>query len=544
MSIRKLISVLNARKGTIVTGDDFIGRDYLVQDMIDYFYCSALGKNIAVNGLPRVGKTSLLRHSARESVAQEDFNPMTIIVYIDMGSEFLNRDIPFIYRTLATKILEKISTAQRGHNILADDDYAEIAEYENNHAKYGEARFHLEHLLQDVKRKGLIVRLVLDEFDHILTICSPGNTLNCEMLNGFYLFLRTIITDNENYSMKVALISRNKLSEIEPPGVESKLSGVCESLTLIPFKSKEMKKYWEYLRQWDDENIITEEYVDDIERFAGHMPYWLDVANATMLRGQSHDMDRDELEDEMFRVMRDEYHHVLKMMGDSRYLNKEMSSDYQKKDSLRSKLLQLMVGPRYNLNNSDVMLLIGYAVVKRSGQDGSYESLSKVFEDYLQFVPNETPVWDSIFMLEQKMRRLIKDVYIANYSGDWEQDFSTKFGSNDKGFIARLKKDREKSMRLFGDGASSHLLDYLYMSDYFRYFIKDNWNSYFKKVFSAYHGDINLLQQHMSFLCDVRNPLAHSNGAFLTKADIVRAEDYCNNICAQIDEYLNSMTGL
>lgn len=543
MAIRQLIAVLDARKGTIVTGHNFIGRDYLVQDMIDYFYCSSLGKNIAVNGLPRVGKTSLLRHSARESKSREEYNPRTIIIYIDMGSEFLNRDIPYIYRTLASKVLDGIRKAQEEYSILTVEDYKELMEYEQNQSTYSEAKFHLEHLLQDVMKKGLFVRLVLDEFDHILKICSSGNSLNCEMLNGFYLFLRTVITDNDNYSMKVALISRNRLSEIEPSGVESKLSGVCESLTLIPFKKKEMNKYWEHLRQWDDEGRIDERYIANIERFAGHMPYWLDVANATMLRGLSHDLDEDELEEEIYRTMRDEYHHVLKMLGDSRYLMKDSgrgSQDYSK-DSLRSKLLQVMVGPRYNLNDLDISRLFGYAIVKRSGQDGAYETLSNVFEEYLRFVPSETPVWESIFMLEQKMRRIIKEVYLANYSGNWEQDFADRYGGTDKGLIGRLKKDREKSKRLFGDAASTHLLDYLYMSDYFKYFIKDNWELCFKNVFKLYHGDINLFQQHMTFLCDVRNPLAHSNGVFLTKDDILRAEDYCKTICAQIDEALSQI---
>ncbi len=535
MAIKQLIKTLGERKSAVVTGSNFIGRTDLVYDMIDYFYCSDIGKNITVNGLPRVGKTSLLRHSARLSREQPEFSSKTLIVYIEMGGEFLTHDIDYIYRTFVIKISEELDEAQRLYSVLLEKDYNELKQYRHNGKVFEETTHYLEHFLKDIKKNGLTVRLVLDEFDYILKICSINGKLNVDDVNRFYSKLRTIITDNENYSVKVSLISRNRLSEMEPPGIESKLSGVCESLTLVPFNKKEMDEYWEHLRQWDDDGILTKDYTDIIERFAGHIPYWLDVANATMLNNISRGKGQEEKEECMYRTMRDEYEHVLKMMGDSRYL------EYSK-GSLKSKLLQLMVGPRYNLTKNDTSRLTGYAIVtKQNLTNGacSYTSLSPVFEEYLQFVPSETPIWDSIFLLEQKMRRLIKECFLVEYNGDWIKDFSLKYGSNNNGLIGRLIKDRDKSIKLFGGDVSTHLVDYLYIRDYFTYFIKDNWD-WFKKVFKSYNGDINLFKHRMSFLCDVRNPLAHSNGDFLTTDDISRAEDYCSNINSQIDEFMES----
>ena len=188
----------------------------------------------------------------------------------------------------------------------------------------------------------------------------------------------------------------------------------------------------------------------------------------------------------------------------------------------------------------DISLIVSYAIITRKkGQDGTneYISLSPTFEEYLQLVPLEKPIWDSIFLFEQKMRKLLKEKFLIEYEGDWEKDFTAKYGDNNNGLIPKLRKDREKSVKLFGDAASMNLVDYLYMRDYYNYFIKDNWK-WFQKVFTKFNGDIALFQQRISFLCDVRNPLAHSNGHFLTKDETIKADDYCKSFIEQIDKFM------
>ena len=239
------------------------------------------------------------------------------------------------------------------------------------------------------------------------------------------------------------------------------------------------------------------------------------------------------MEEGVYRTMRKEYDSVLKMLGDSCYLKKGGGT-------LKTKLLQLMVGPRFNLCQEDISLLASYAIITRKKIDDGvimYNSLSTVFEEYLQFVPLDIPIWESIFLFEKKMRQLIKEKYLYEYEGEWEQDYMIKYGSGNGGFIPKLRKDRDKSLKLFGDAASMHLVDYMYMRDYYTYFIRDNW-SWYSRVFTRFRGDQNLFQKWMSFLCDVRNPLAHSNGNFLTKDEMLRADEYCKSLIEQIDDFM------
>ena len=516
MATRELIRTINERKGNIVIGSNFVGREDLIYDMMDYFYCSKTGKNMTINGLPRIGKTSLVRHSATMSKQTPEFDPHIIVVYADLNGECRRESIDNIYKWIVIRIIDELRKVQKEHTILSEADFNELLSFEHKVNDEQNEIHRLQHFLEALKEKQIGIRLILDEFDSILKICSHDGKLDVNMLNGFYACLRVFITDNENYGIKVVLISRNKLSEMEPPGVESKLSGVCESITLTPFDKKEKKEYWDQLCQFDNEgSTLTPEYMEHIEQFSGNVPYWLDVVNFTFLNGLQKKMDAEDLEEHLYRTMRNEFDSVLKMLGDS-------------------------CCPRYNLSQSDVSLLAGYAIItkhKDNTGEVSYTSLSTVFEEYLHFVPLDIPIWESIFLLETKMRMLIKERYLSEYSGDWEQDYMTKYGNSNSGFIPKLRRDREKSIKLFGDGASLHLVDYMYMRDYYTYFIKDNW-AWFSRVFKRFGGDMVLFQSRMSFLCDVRNPLAHSNGNFLTKDETVKADDYCKFLIEQIDEYM------
>ena len=530
MAIRELIKIINERKGNIVIGSHFIGRENLIFDLEDYFFCSKTGKNLTIHGLPRIGKTSLIRHSATLSRLMNEFDNKTIIVYIDLNADCRNETIDYVYQWIMIKIQEELQDVQKHKQIMEKSDLDELLAF--NEDKSQKSIHKLQHFLKASKEKGITIRLILDEFDCIMKNCYKNKELNVQILNGFYACLRYLITDNEKYSLKVALISRNELSEMEPPGIESTLSGVCERLTMIPFNKKELNGYWKYLHNWDDEKILTQEYINKVESFTGGIPYWLDVVNNVMLHGLLHKIEEEEIEESVYRTIRKEYDSVIKMLGDSCYLSKS--------GTLKTKLLQLMVGPKFNLNSDDISLLVSYAIITRKkGQDGTneYISLSPTFEEYLQLVPLEKPIWDSIFLFEQKMRKLLKEKFLIEYEGDWEKDFTAKYGDNNNGLIPKLRKDREKSVKLFGDAASMNLVDYLYMRDYYNYFIKDNWK-WFQKVFTKFNGDIALFQQRISFLCDVRNPLAHSNGHFLTKDETIKADDYCKSFIEQIDKFM------
>lgn len=538
MANREIRKIIIERKGSIVTGEHFVGRNTIVLDLVDYFYCTPRGQNLSVCGLPRVGKTSLLRHAALMARNNPCYDSRTLIVYIDLNAECRGCSIDYIYDWIIAKTLEELRRVRHQVAVVTDTEMKLLEGYAHSDNKEHTPLLRLQKFMEEAKKQGLVVKMVLDEFDTIMKSCQKerndknGTILDTETLNAFYACLRLLITDNDLYSLRVALISRNKLSEMEPPGVESKLSGVCTHTVMLPFKKKERRQYWEQLKEHDDEGLITTKYIQRVESFASAIPYWLDVANDCILRGIDNEMDDDELEDSLYSTMREQYDSVLRMLDDSCYLDQSGST-------LKRKLLQLMVGPRFNLTPDDITRLEDYAVVtQKQKEDGTneYRSLSTVFEDFIRCRPSDTPVWDTIHVFELKMRQLIKERYLTAFDGDWIKYYTDKYKN---GLIPRLKHDQERSRKLFGSTVSHHLADYLYMRDYYTYFINDNWD-WFRQVFRRFNGDKVALERQMTFLCDVRNPLAHANGHFLSAEEITRADEYCRGLSQQIDAYLDA----
>ena len=67
------------------TGDDFIGRKSILDDMCEYVVDANRIYNYHVVGLPKIGKSSLLK-AFREKVYKDHINDNLIIIYISLDT--------------------------------------------------------------------------------------------------------------------------------------------------------------------------------------------------------------------------------------------------------------------------------------------------------------------------------------------------------------------------------------------------------------------------------------------------------------------------
>lgn len=503
--------------GTVVTGDRFVGRKEVLNKIVRLFYRSEVGKNYAVYGLPRIGKTSLFKNAYEIYKKQDGFKSKHICVFIDLSCQLT---VGGVYHA----IMESVANASSEH--ISEDCMQEMKSYMSNieTAVDGDnAVSKFMNFIDICRREGLFVRAVLDEFDNILKICRKDDVIDSVRLVSFFGTLRTEASSNDGV-FRIAIVSRNRIAEIEPGNDISKLSGICGQIHLEPFSSSEMQEYWSRLERVAPA-IISERHKSFVEEYAGSIPYWLDIVNAAIVNNMD---DGESLQREIRTVIIQEYESVMGMLANS--------SNLTSSGSLDSKLMQVMVGPRMDLNEYDVLRLRNYGVVSIAWDadgNGRYISLSPRFNQYLKYKPVDNPR-DALMVLEKRMRRLLKECFLPDrYGAEWEKEYGERVL---KGRMDTLRNDRRTAENLFGDKASRHLVDYFYMS-YYPDVISSDWE-WFREVFKKFDDDKDLLLKRMRYLAKVRNPLAHANEHYLSDEDRSNVNLFSRELVGQIEEFM------
>ena len=153
------------------------------------------------------------------------------------------------------------------------------------------------------------------------------------------------------------------------------------------------------------------------------------------------------------------------------------------------------------------------------------------------------PLWSQV---EKEVRNLIKTELFELYGENWEDALRNKFGKEiiflDGSKVKNLEvldggkhslgliAERNRSMKQFGELASTHLIDYSLPRHMFEDFISKNW-AWYEKVLGGQKNDLSPI---FSLLGKIRNPLAHNNPEFLTDSDKNLAEGYCKKILDKI----------
>lgn len=528
MAVTELIDALSGY-GQIVTGSRFVGRESYLKRINDRFLKPARGSNISINGLPRIGKTSLVKQAERLYDESECFNPKHIVCYIDFNARCRGLSVTGIYLCMFNTALTVINRKRRKYpDIITEDTFGYlrklVSQIENNHNEESCMDPLCEEFLYMCSEQDLNLRFIFDEFD---SLQSSDGCLDVNSINALYATLRLFATDNDQYSVKLLIISRNALSEIEPDGVESKLSGVCEQITMTLFDTADLTEYWNRLRNYDDEGIITDDYRKIVEYYAGNYPYWLDLVNDMLFQGlcEGAEVICENLHETLRERLNDQYETVLKMLDFSRYIATDAMS-------LKSILIQTLIGPHYTVRKEDVNRLVKYQIIQEGlVEDKRYMAVSEYFLEYLKDVSASIPIWSQLTRFEGLMRELLHS-FVDKQNIDSEQYLKTFH----KGIYNVLDQERNKSRKKYGLNASQDMLDYLHMSHYFPAFIDPNWQ-WFTNIFTSF-ASLDACRRCFSILTDVRNPMAHSNSQFLTNEDIQQASEYIGVCVNHIERHL------
>lgn len=504
--------------GNIVEGDRFVGRKYAI-DAIHNRVLGANYGNLAIMGLPRIGKSSLAWNTLMTKKAELSSKNI-LIEWINMATLKNSKDF---YVSILSALLSKIRLKNREiYNLLLE---AKDTFQKNNN--FEEIKFFFQLLKQEKYR----IILILDEFDYASNIFEFHD----------FQFLREL-GYNPEYKICLVTISRRTIQEIEPEnGAISNLWGVFSELHLKLFNENDITQYWQRIENLDIE--LSDEYKKEVQFFVGNHPYWIDMVNyyifnAIKIGGEiksSIDL-LVTVKSELKKTLWDNYDHIISLMD---------------KEGLKNHFIQAVVGPVLNLTKMSVEKLEKYGLItsilakEKYGSyfqrlieaglatetDISYNSISEYLNEYLKQKEVEFDIWPLWNETEQKVREIIK-IYLKDTFGDnWKDNFLTKFPTRSKkDLIESMERMRDKNKLAFGQFASEHLVDYSYPLEMWKGFISTEW-LWFQKILG---GNESTWKERFSILAKVRNPIAHSNGEFVSEDDKNEAKDICVELLKKI----------
>lgn len=501
--------------GGIVINERFIGRKKEIEGIQNRLLGSSFG-NISIVGLPRVGKSSLVWNAVflqKETLIQKQIIP----IWISFG------EYDTIYETL-DEIIFEIGDVLSHH--ITTIELQEINNKIKTCNSNVEKRRYIKRYFKFIKQIGYRIIVALDEFDNAKNILSLQD----------FQFLREL-----SYSIETKIglitISRKSIQELEPDnGALSNFYQIFTDLRLKLYSSADIELYWKRIESLGlnisiDYKVMSNEY-------CGHHPYLLDVLNHQVFN-QITQTDID-LKDTFLKIIDDLR---LKLYNEFEAILKLMTFE-----GLGDKLMQMIVGPVYNINQRDTEKLLKYDIVYKNNAE-NYSSFSIYFNDYLLLKSNTIDVWPLWSEVERELRSLIKDELTITFGENWEIGYRKSFGKNilsDDGektlkvdiidggqFGMGLIKERDRNKKLFSDLASQHLIDYTVPRDMFESFISKNWK-YYGEILGKQKNDWSPIFEHLS---KIRNPLAHNNPNFLSDVDKNLAEGYCKMLLEKIKKW-------
>ena len=496
--------------GNIIHGERFIGRCEEIQTIEQRVMGRNQYGNLAIMGLPRIGKTSLAWHAImekKESLLQH----FTIPIFVSVGSCKTSR---YFFQMLVTMLADELEFVSNENSKIQKISalVRSIRQMEN------EVDFvlQLERFYKFVKKIGYKVIYILDEFDSVKDFFEVAD----------FQTLRGLSTNPET-DVCLVTCSRKTIKEIEAlNGAISNFYNTFKDIRLGMYNDDDIKTYWRWVKNY---YTIGEDYINKTEFYVGRHPFLLDFFNNYCL------VDNKDIEDvDILSKLRLDLLSQFSTIKDT--LNNERLLD---------KAIQLVVGPVYDVDKISEEKLLKFNFVKIVDNEQKIMVLGRLmgstyqgksytcFSDYFTHVLERNiianveywPIWTET---EKMIRELIKTYLEERYGQDWEVLIQADCGKSKSwsDSFSTLKSTRDKTLRLF-PGASTHLVDYTLTRDMFNVFINTGWGAWFNQVFGA---DKKPWSAKFLFLAEVRNPMAHNNSEFISEEQKSLATTYCQDI--------------
>jgi len=468
--------------GTIVLGQRLVGRDHDIQHFTDYL--SSYSGSLSVIGEHRIGKSSLL-YEILERITKVNIN----FCYARLDVSTLPNSI-VAFQEMLNGLIECLEG--QGQPLPEPLEPVRKRESADSYSAYRRCQQGLNLL----RKTGISSLIVLDEFDAVRQFQES---------ESFIKRLRALIDARHTTGLSVVTISRRSLLAIEKQlsGI-SNLDGVCEKHYVTPLSEEGLS---EIVKRCGENWQPSAEDYELLKWYTGGHPYLAEMILCHSWEAQSVSVG---IEKSTANIL-DHYQHLRDLLTE---------------DDLFEQLLQITVGPRWNLKTESLARLKQYGLIKPvSGENGThqYRGWSEHFQAYLEKCSREIPfvaIWGKT---ENTIRTLIKSVCYQELGSEWLDKLCKRHESVKKiidgyeleeadGRKRKIEGCKDRMLReqkLFGLNAPDKILDYTYPMDLWT-IIAAEWKIFQDYLLGGKNKDKRYWNERFTFLSKLRNPTAHT----------------------------------
>ncbi len=486
--------------GTIITEERFVGREGELRTIASRIFGERNFGSIAVVGLPRIGKTSLVSEAIRRAEARP-IGCRLVVVRSNVGEP---GSVGELFRTLIEELAEDIRCRGLENEFLNGQMTDALASPAIDFIR-------VRAVFRALRRADIRPVWVLDEFD-------AGRRL-FEDTPQFFHWLRELCS-NPQFKAAVVIVAKRRLKDVARlAGRDSDYwANVLMTLALKPLSDAEIEDFFSRL----DANGV---YLGEAERAevlagCGGHPYLLDAFgyHAWEHAERGEEVSVGWVEKECATLAREYFEQV------STVLSETVVSD----GTMLSKAVQVLVGPQWDVVAQDVDALRELGVLLGDEANGLH-GFSRSFEDHLRVVGRGLDLWSLWRETEQALRGYLERGLKDRFGLDWPEDLGKarpKFQER----IVHWRKEREKERRRFGDRAESSLLAYTYPMQLYELMTVD-WPRLGQPLLGA---DRAGWDKKFGVLAKVRTPVAHSREGVVGDGERTQAMGICQEI---LDRY-------
>lgn len=483
--------------GGVIGEGRFLGRRSELTELESRLLGEKAFGSVALIGMPRTGKTSLIRELVRRNKAR-CIELGILVVRVEVGSFNSAED-------LFRGIVEEIFDESTGESFVGDDlmNQVERVRADNDYSFSAVRR-----IFRQFRRRSLRILCILDEFD-------AGRYLLQGTPEVFH-WIRELSSTPE-IKGSIVLISKRSLHEIARlSGHDSDYwSNVLMSVILKGFSGEDFALWVERIGQ--EGIVLSEECMNAVELWCGRNPFLLDVFSFKAWEAIRRDVElnREWVADVMKEEAARYYKQVVTVLQDG--------------DALR-KVQQVVVGPQWDISAEDLRTLCEYGILVETG--GGVKGFCEGFEDFLAFIRKDVEIWPLWSETEGGLRSYLEERLIERFGDHWVPSLKAAQPKLAP-ILNTCECNAEKERKKYGAHASTCLLDYSYPLDLYRIMCAD-WMALGGPLLGA---DKKGWAAKLTLLSRVRTPIAHNRGEVIEKGEMKQAEGFCTEILYRLKQF-------
>lgn len=505
--------------GSMATGSRFLGRDHEVEQLRDRLLTDPSGfASVAVVGLPRIGKSSLVKRAILDAPRDLLVERKAVVVTITVSTVGAGKADQLLLHVLDEIVREVSEPATDGIPGFPQDQLARIAGDRTQPFSC------LRRVLTALRRENYRVICILEEFDTIRNIFR-NETHRFNQLRE--------LASYPAYSMGMVFVSKRPLQTLGHAAGQPN-NYWTNTLHEVPIRGID-GVLDTMLARADGGIQLGSEVRTDLESLTRDHPYLTELClyHLWEISQGGRPCTVDDYRIACRDPLRKYWEQVHDILATSRVSTSALSTETLEGDnpegSYMHKYLQMSLGPMIDVSTEDRVALQNYGILIRSPAKGPLVSFSSGFEEFAdRVIERRAPLWAWWSDCERAVRSCSLQLLRRSYGSSWEDELH-KFQSKD----VEDARDRHREER--GNRETESLLDFFSTRALFRV-LTSRWEQVGGKFLP---GDADDWKPTFSFLSGIRNLPAHSRDHALTAEERGRAILASSEILRYCRKYLD-----